>query len=46
MKVCSKEFIGEELKAVVDAIGDLKAPGADGMPSAFYKNFWGNVLSW
>jgi len=30
-------FTEEEVKQGVDAIGDLKAPGADGMPSQFYK---------
>jgi hypothetical protein len=35
-----KEFTREEIKAALDSIGDMKAPGPDGMPSAFYKNFW------
>jgi len=30
----------EEVVAALNSIGDLKAPGPDGMPSAFYKNFW------
>jgi hypothetical protein len=35
-----KEFTEEEVKAALNSIGDLKAPGTDGMPSVFYKNFW------
>jgi hypothetical protein len=34
------EFTREEIKAALDRIGDLKAPGADGMPTIFYKHFW------
>jgi hypothetical protein len=30
----------EEVKAALNSIGDLKAPGPDGMPSIFYKRFW------
>jgi hypothetical protein len=33
-----KEFTCEEIKQALDSIGDLKAPGLDGMP-VFYKNF-------
>lgn len=35
-----KEFTEEEVKQAVDSIGDLKAPGPDGMPAVFYKQFW------
>lgn len=35
-----KPFTVEEVKHALDSIGDLKAPGPDGMPSVFYKNFW------
>jgi hypothetical protein len=38
-----KEFTVEEVKQVLDSIGDLKAPGPDGMPSVFYKKFWGVI---
>lgn len=34
------EFSEEEVVAALNSIRDLKAPGPDGMPSAFYKNFW------
>jgi hypothetical protein len=33
-------FTGEEVWVTLDSIGDLKAPGAEGMPSIFYKKFW------
>jgi len=33
------EFTEEEIKQALDSIGDLKAPGPDGLPSVFYKNF-------
>jgi hypothetical protein len=35
-----KEFTEREVKEALDSIGDLKAPGPDGMPSVFYKRFW------
>jgi hypothetical protein len=38
-----KEFTREEVRVALDSIGDLKAPGPDGMPSIFYKNFWETV---
>jgi hypothetical protein len=34
-----KEFSDEEIKLALDSIGNLKAPGDDGMPAVFYKNF-------
>ena len=34
-----REFTDEEIKQGLDGIGDLKAPGQDGMPALFYKNF-------
>jgi hypothetical protein len=33
-------FSEEEVSAALNSIGDLKAPGPDGMPSIFYKQFW------
>lgn len=35
-----RPFSAEEVKSALDSIGDLKAPGPDGMPSIFYKNCW------
>lgn len=35
-----KPFSKEEVKLGLEAIGDLKAPGADGMTSLFYKRHW------
>jgi hypothetical protein len=35
-----RPFIEEEVKVGLDSIGDLKAPGADGMSSLFYKKHW------
>jgi len=34
------EFIEEEIKQDLFAIGDLKPPGLDGLPTVFYKTFW------
>jgi hypothetical protein len=39
----STEYTEEEVKKALDDMGDLKAPGADGMPAIFYKKFWGTV---
>jgi hypothetical protein len=36
-------FTGEDMWAALESIGDLKASGADGMPSIFYKKFWPSV---
>jgi hypothetical protein len=36
-------FTEEEVRQGLDAIGDLKAPGADGMSSLFYKKHWSIV---
>lgn len=35
-----KEFFREEVYDALQSIGDLKAPGPDGMPSVFYKKCW------
>uniref|UniRef100_A0A8I6XHE9 Reverse transcriptase domain-containing protein n=1 Tax=Hordeum vulgare subsp. vulgare TaxID=112509 RepID=A0A8I6XHE9_HORVV len=38
--IMSADFTCEEVKAALDHIGDLKAPGPDGMPSVVYKRNW------
>jgi hypothetical protein len=30
----------QEVNEALESIGDLKAPGPDGMPAIFYKKFW------
>lgn len=35
-----KEYTREEIYEALQSIGDLKAPGPDGMPSIFYKKCW------
>lgn len=44
-ELLSKEYTAEEVKRALDEMGDLKAPGADGMPAIFYKRFWSTVSS-
>ena len=38
-----KPFSQEEIWEALQSIGDLKAPGPDGIPSIFYKRFWSIV---
>jgi hypothetical protein len=38
-----KEFTRVEVMEALKAIGNLKAPGPDGLPALFYKEFWGVV---
>jgi hypothetical protein len=40
--LCS-EYTKEEVKNSLESIGDLKAPGPDGMPVVFFKRFWDTV---
>ena len=40
------EFIEEEIKQHLFAIGYLKPPGPDGLPTVFYKTFWDVVGVW
>jgi hypothetical protein len=35
----TKEFTSEEVKAALENIGDLKAPGPNGMPAIFFKKY-------
>lgn len=35
-----REFTDKEIKLALDDMGDLKAPGANGMLALFYKQFW------
>jgi hypothetical protein len=35
-----QEYNADEVKNALESIGDMKAPGPDGMPSIFYKRFW------
>ena len=35
-----RNSLHSEVKDALDSIGDLKAPGIDGMPSIFYKRSW------
>ena len=37
------EYSDHEIKQALDSMGDLKAPGADGMPALFYKQLWETV---
>jgi hypothetical protein len=43
-EVLAREFTREEIKEALDGIGDLKAPGADGMLAVFYRHFWEMVV--
>lgn len=36
-------FSGEEVWEALQDMGDLKAPGVDGIPAIFYKKFWALV---
>lgn len=36
-----EDFTPEEIKDALDAIGDLKAPGPDGLPTIFFKKILG-----
>ena len=39
------EYTDTEIKQALDSMGDLKAPGADGMSALFYKQYWETVGS-
>jgi hypothetical protein len=38
-----EEYGDEEIKQALDGMGDLKAPGVNGMPALFYKQYWNIV---
>mgnify|MGYP006969628083 CR=1 FL=1 len=38
-EMLTKEFTRDEVFDALQSIGDLKAPGPDGMPSVFYKKY-------
>uniref|UniRef100_A0A453KYM4 Reverse transcriptase domain-containing protein n=2 Tax=Aegilops tauschii subsp. strangulata TaxID=200361 RepID=A0A453KYM4_AEGTS len=40
--LCAK-YTEEEVRAALNNIGDLKAPGPNGMPAIFFKRFWNTV---
>jgi hypothetical protein len=35
-----KSFTVDEIKLALGSLGDLKAPGPDGMPAIFFNRFW------
>jgi hypothetical protein len=39
----SKPFSGDEVWEALQEMGDIKAPGADGIPAILYKKFWSLV---
>ena len=39
----SEAFCVGDIKEALNSMGDLKAPGPDGMPAIFYKRFWGLI---
>lgn len=42
-EVLIKYFSDEEIKLGLDSIGNLKAPGYDGMSAIFYTTYWGTI---
>jgi hypothetical protein len=42
-EILLETFTGEDVEEALRSIGDLKAPGLDGIPSVFYKRFWSLV---
>ena len=41
-QILMKEFTDDEIKAALDSMGDLKAPGMDGMPALFFQAILGH----
>ena len=42
-EMLQKEYTRGEIFEALQSIGDIKAPGPDGMPSVFYKKCWDTV---
>lgn len=42
-RVLCAEYTEDETREALFSIGDLKAPGPDGMPAIFFKKFWQTV---
>jgi hypothetical protein len=42
-QILCEDFKKEEVEVALNSIGDLKAPGPNGMPSIFYKRFWDTI---
>ena len=40
---CEGEFTKEELFTALGGLQTGKAPGSDGLPTEFYKGFWGDL---
>jgi hypothetical protein len=34
------DFTEEDVTAALNGIGDIRAPGPDGMPAIFFKKYW------
>jgi len=43
-QILMKDFTDDEIKAALDSMGDLKAPGMDGMPALFFSSNTGTQL--
>jgi hypothetical protein len=39
-ELLTADFTAEEVKKALDAIGDLRVPGPDGMPAILFKEYW------
>ena len=39
----TRQYTREKVEIALRSIGNLKAPGPDGMPALFYKEFWEDI---